>query len=123
MAENQPPPNGRNAAVSSAETSGDECSILATINGNRTCKLGQKDNTVKQLEASLDLERLKTKSALKDLADLATKLTKLGELSDKRGLKVSELQLELKADRKSAVADLLAAWRISILRRKSTRKS
>jgi chromosome segregation ATPase len=108
MAENQPPPNGRNAAVSSAETSGDERSILATLNGNRTRKLGRKDDTVKQLEASLDLERLKTKSALKDLADLATKLTKLGELSDKRGLKVSELQLELKADRKSAVADLLA---------------
>ncbi len=108
MAENQPPPNGRNAAVYSAETSGDECSILATINGNRTCKLGQKDDTVKQLEASLGLERLKTKSALKDLADLATKLTKLGELSDKRGLKVSELQLKLKADQKSAVADLLA---------------
>jgi hypothetical protein len=127
MAENQPPPNGRNAAVSSAETSGDERSILATLNGNRTRKLGRKDDTVKQLEASLDLERLKTKSALKDLADLATKLTKLGELSDKRGLKVSELQLELKADRKSAVADLLAEkrlpWRISILRRKSTRKS
>ncbi len=32
----------------------------------------------------------------------------MGELSDKHGLKVSELQLELKADRKSAVADLLA---------------
>jgi chromosome segregation ATPase len=43
---------------------------------------------------------------LKDLADLETKLAKLGELSDKRGLKVSELQLELKANRKSAVADL-----------------
>jgi hypothetical protein len=35
---------------------------------------------------------------------LETKLAKLGELSDKRGLKVSELQLELKADQKSAVA-------------------
>ncbi len=57
MAENQPPPNGRNAAVSSAETSGDERSILATLNGNRTRKLGRTDDTVKQLEASLDLER------------------------------------------------------------------
>jgi hypothetical protein len=29
------------------------------------------------------------------------------KLSDKRGLKVSELQLKLKADRKTALADLL----------------
>ncbi len=78
MAENHPPPNGLNAAVSSAETSGDERSILATLNGKRTRKLCQKDDTVKQLEASLGLERLKTKSALKHLADLATKLTQLG---------------------------------------------
>ncbi len=56
----------------------------------------------------MGLEWLKTKSTLKDLEDLGPKLSKLGELSDKRGLKVSELQLELKADRKTAVADLLA---------------
>ena len=128
MAENQPPPNGRNAAVSSSETSGDrQTSILAALNGKRSRKVGRKEDVVKELEASLDLERLKTKSALKDLADLGTKLNKLGELSNKRGLKVSELQLELKADRKSAVADLLAEkkllWPISILRKKFTRKN
>jgi hypothetical protein len=39
----------------------------------------------------LDLERQKTKSALKDLAGLETKLAKLGKLSDKHGLEVSEL--------------------------------
>jgi hypothetical protein len=128
MAENQPPPNGRNAAISSAETSGDrQTSILAVLNGKCPRKVGQKEDVVKELEATLDLERLKTKSALKDLADLGTKLIKLGELSDKCGLKVSELQLELKADRKSVVADLLVEkkllWPISILRKKFTRKN
>ncbi len=78
MAENQPPPNGRNAAVSSAETSGDERSPLVVLNGKPTRKLCRKDDAVKELEASLGLERLKTKSALKHLADLATKLTQLG---------------------------------------------
>jgi hypothetical protein len=43
---------------------------------------------------------------LKDLADLETKLAKLGKLSDKYGLKVSELQTALKADKKATVADL-----------------
>ena len=45
----------------------------------------------------------KTKAALKDLADLETKLAKLGKLSDKCGLKVSKLQM---ANKKAAVADL-----------------
>jgi hypothetical protein len=63
---------------------------------------------VKELEVTLGLERLKTKkSALTDLADLGTKLSKLGKLSNERGLKVSELQLKLKADQKTAAADLL----------------
>ena len=106
MAENQPPPNGCNAAVSSAETSGNERSPLAVVNGQLSRKPAPKEEIVKELEATLAEQRLKTKSALKDLADLATKLSKLGELSDKRGLKVSELQLELKADRKTALADL-----------------
>jgi hypothetical protein len=60
------------------------------------------------LEATLGLEQLKTKSALKDLADSESKLAKLGELSDKHGLKVSELQLALKADKKTVWADLLS---------------
>jgi hypothetical protein len=71
-------------------------------------KSGPTAEMVKELEATLGLERLKTKSALKDLADLESKLAKLGELSDKRGLKVSEVQLVLKADKKTALADLLA---------------
>jgi hypothetical protein len=54
----------------------------------------------------LDLEWQKTKSTLKDLAELETMLAKLGELSDKCGLKVSELQIMLKADKKAAVTDL-----------------
>jgi hypothetical protein len=47
---------------------------------------------------------------------LEAKLAKLGELSDKRGLKVSELQTALKADKKAAVTDLS-------VQNKSTRKS
>jgi hypothetical protein len=54
----------------------------------------------------LVLERQKTKSALKDLADLETNLAKPGEVSDKCGLKVSELQITLKANKKDAAADL-----------------
>jgi hypothetical protein len=71
---------------------------------------------VKKIDAKLDIERQKTRTALKDLADLETKLAKLGELSDKCGLKVSELQTALKADKKAAVADLG-------LQKKFTRKS
>jgi hypothetical protein len=55
----------------------------------------------------LDLEQQKTKSTLKDSADLeTTKLAKLGKLSDKHGLKVSELQIAFKANKKAAVTDL-----------------
>jgi hypothetical protein len=61
---------------------------------------------VKKIDAKLEIERQKTRTALKDLAYLETKLAKLGELSDQRGLKVSELQTVLKADKKAAVADL-----------------
>jgi hypothetical protein len=39
----------------------------------------------------------------------------LGELSDKHGLKVSELQLELKADWKTAVADLLSEEKAALV--------
>jgi hypothetical protein len=70
--------------------------------------LGQKTELVKELESTLDLEWLKTKSALKDLADSESKLAKLGKLSDKHGLKVSELQLVLKSNKKTVLADLLA---------------
>jgi hypothetical protein len=68
--------------------------------------LGAKPVKVKKMEATLLLERQKSKTALKDLADLETKLAKLGELSDKRGLKVSELQIQLKAEKKAGVPDL-----------------
>jgi hypothetical protein len=61
--------------------------------GNRSRGLGPKQAKTKKLDAKLDLEGQKTRTALKDLADLETKLAKLGELSDKHGLKVSELQL------------------------------
>jgi hypothetical protein len=54
-------------------------------------------NLVKELEATLGLE-----------ADLESKLAKLGELSNKHGLKVSELQLTLKVNKKTVLADLLA---------------
>jgi hypothetical protein len=97
MAENQPPPNGCTATVVRVEASGNECSPLAYLNGKCSHKLGPKAELVKELEATLGLEQLMTKSALKDLADLETKFTKLGELSDKHGLKVSELLLTLKA--------------------------
>jgi hypothetical protein len=39
----------------------------------------------------------------------------LGELSDKHGLKVSELQLELKTDWKTAVADLLSEEKAALV--------
>jgi hypothetical protein len=105
MAENVPPPNATNASVT-----------LANLNGNRSRGLGPKPAKGKKLDAKLDLERQKTRTALKDLARLEAKLAKLGKLSDKRGLKVSELQTVLKADKKAAVADLS-------LQKKSTRKS
>jgi hypothetical protein len=114
MAENQPPPNGCNAPIVTAEASGDECSPLADLNGKRSRKSGPKRELVKELEATLGLERLKTKSALTDLANSESKLAKLGKLSDKRGLKVSELQLVLKADKKAALADLLADKKASL---------
>jgi chromosome segregation ATPase len=106
MAENVPPPNATNASVVLAEGDLIAGNTLANLNGNRSRGLGSKSAKGKKLDAKLDLERQKTRTALKDLADLETKLAKLGVLSDKRGLKVSELQLELKANRKSAVADL-----------------
>jgi hypothetical protein len=77
---------------------------LANLNGNRS--RGPKPPKVKKIDAKLDLERQKTRTALKDLADLETKLARLGKLSDTCGLKVSELQTALKADKKAAVADL-----------------
>jgi hypothetical protein len=68
--------------------------------------MGPKPAKVKKLDGKLDLEQQKTKSALKDLVGLETKLTELGKLSDKCGLKVSELQIALKANKKAAVMDL-----------------
>jgi hypothetical protein len=79
---------------------------LANLNRNCFHGLGPKPAKAKKLDGKLDIERHKTRSALKDLADLETKLSKLGELSDKRGLKVSKLQTALKANKKAAVADL-----------------
>ncbi len=78
---------------------------LASLNGNRSRGLGPKEAKVKKIDAKLEFERQKRRTGLKDLADLETKLAKLGELSDKRGLQVSELQTTLKADKKAAVAD------------------
>jgi chromosome segregation ATPase len=106
MANNQPPPNATNAAVLMAEAPPLERPPLASLNGNCSRLLGAKPAKVKKIEATLLLERQKSKTALKDLADLESKLAKLGELSDKRGLKVSELQIQIKADKKAAVADL-----------------
>jgi chromosome segregation ATPase len=79
---------------------------LAHLNENHSHGLGPKPAKVKKIDGKLDLERQKTKSALKALADLETKLAKVGKLSDKCGLKVSELHIALKADKKAAVTDL-----------------
>jgi hypothetical protein len=64
MAKNQPLPNSRNTAIATAEASGNEGSPLADLNGKRSRKSGPKRELVKELEATLGLERLKTKSAL-----------------------------------------------------------
>jgi hypothetical protein len=72
--------------------------ILANLNGNCSRGLGPKQAKVKKIDAKLDLEWKKTRSALKDLADLETKLAKLDKLSDKHGLKVSKLQTALRAN-------------------------
>jgi chromosome segregation ATPase len=79
---------------------------LANLNRNCFHGLGPKPAKAKKLDGKLDLKRQKTKSALKDLTDLETKLAKLGELSDKSGLKVSKLQIALNANKKAAFADL-----------------
>ena len=106
MANNQPPPNATNAAVLMAEAPPLKRPPLTSLNGNGSRLLGAKPAKVKKMEATLLLERQKSKTALKDLADLESKLAKLGELSEKRGLKVSELQIQIKADKKATVADL-----------------
>ncbi len=106
MAENEPLSNAPNAAVAMAEACAIARPPLASLNGKGSRGLGAKPPRAKKIDAKLDLERQKTKSALKELADLQSKLAKLGELSDKRGLKVAELQIALKADKKAAVADL-----------------
>jgi hypothetical protein len=79
---------------------------LASLNGNISCGLGTKPAKVRKIDAKLDLEWQKTESALKEVADSESKLAKLGELSDKSGVKVAELQISPKADKKAAVADL-----------------
>jgi hypothetical protein len=93
MAKAQPPPNGCNATIASAEASDNERSLLSDLNRKSSCKLGPKADLVKELEATLGLDQLKTKSSLKDLADLGNNYAKLGELSDKHGLKVTELRV------------------------------
>jgi hypothetical protein len=55
---------------------------IANLNGNYSHGLGPKPAKVKKIDGKLDLERQNTKSALKDLADLETKLAKLGKLSE-----------------------------------------
>jgi hypothetical protein len=70
MAEDIAPPNGPNADVLTTVASGDGRVPLANLDGQRSQKLGPKAELTKELEATLGLERLKTKSALKRLADL-----------------------------------------------------
>jgi hypothetical protein len=53
MAKNQPPPNGCISAVASAKAFGNERFPLANLNRNRSHKLGQKEDLVKELEATL----------------------------------------------------------------------
>jgi hypothetical protein len=90
MAEDIPlPTNATNVAVVMAEGDPVAGNRLANLNGNGSRGLGPKP--MKAKKGKLDLERQKTKSALKDLVDLETKLAKLGKLPDKRGRKVSEL--------------------------------
>jgi hypothetical protein len=78
MAENEPPPNATNttnATVVMAEGYPISRPIpSANLNRNRSCGLGPKPVKVKKIDAKLDLERQKTKSALKDLVNLETKL-------------------------------------------------
>jgi hypothetical protein len=106
MAENVPPPNATKASVVLAKGNLIAGNTLANLNRNRSRGLGPKPSKVKKIDAKLDIEQQKTRNALKDLVDLETKLAKLGELSDKCGLEVSELQTTLKANKKAAVADL-----------------
>jgi hypothetical protein len=107
MAKNKPPPNATNAAVVMAEGHPIAwCNPLANLNGNLSHGLGPKPVNEGQedtVDAKLDLEQQKIKSALKNLVDLETKLV---ELSDKCGLQVSKLQIALKANKKAAVTDL-----------------
>jgi chromosome segregation ATPase len=106
MAETEPLSNATNAAVAADALCAIARPPLASLNGNVSRGRGTKPSKVRKTDAKLDLERQKTKSALKELADSESKLTKLGELLDKRGLKVAELQMELKAAKKASVADL-----------------
>jgi hypothetical protein len=66
MAENVPPLNATNAAVVLAEGNLITGNTLANLNGNRSRGLGPKPVKGKKLDAKLDLERQKTRTALKD---------------------------------------------------------
>ena len=104
MAENTPPPNVTNADVALTEAESVARDVLGTLNGNCSGDLGLPIPKEKKKQGNLGYERQKTKNALKDLAESEAKLAKLGELSDKRGLKLAELQLSVKAEKKAAVA-------------------
>jgi hypothetical protein len=72
MAENEPPPNGTNAAIVMVEGHPITRHPLANLNGNRSHGIGPKPAKIKKIDAKLDLEQPKIKSALEDLVDLET---------------------------------------------------
>jgi chromosome segregation ATPase len=104
MAENVSPANINNAAVELADDNTITADPLGTLNGNSTPKNGKKPRFLVKEKDSLVQQRLKTKNALKELAQLKTKHEELSDLLDSQVATVGELNEDLKAEKKASTS-------------------
>jgi hypothetical protein len=90
MAKNQPPPKATIAPLATAVAASIVWDPLGTLNGNRTPELDPNAEKGKKMLGNLGLERQKTKSALKGLADAKAKIHKLEQLLAGRSAEFSQ---------------------------------
>jgi hypothetical protein len=106
MADNEPPPNARNAAVFTAEAYAVDGALDANPNGNNASTSSHSARAYRRLEQTLAAERKKSKIAAQEFEEAEVKRKKLLELLDERGLKLASLEANEKLAKTGSVAEV-----------------